>query len=244
MPFPLIIAHRGAPGRRENTVEAFLTGIAAGAEWIELDVHETADGTVIVHHDPAIGRRRLAACTLEEAREEARKRKRIALPTLDEVLEAIPGNIGVNVEIKDPRAARAVLSVLARHKAAERALCSSFHWAAVRELAGLRPRVRTGILTLRRLDDTVDSIRRARAQALIHEYHSVSAAQVREVQAAGFWFIVWTPNRGRDLRRMARLGVDGIATDHPEKLVQIRREIQSLNSSIVDWLIRKNKAMV
>lgn len=225
--FPLIIAHRGAPGRRENTVEAFLAGIAAGAEWIELDVHETADGAVVVHHDPTIGRRRLAACTLEEAQELARRRKRIALPTLDDVLEAIPKNVGVNVEIKDPRAGRAALAVLHRHKAVERALCSSFHWEVVRGLARLRPRVRTGILTPRRLDDPVDSIRRARASAIIHEYHTVDAAQVREVQRAGFWFVVWTPNRERDLQRMVGLGVDAIATDYPEKLVQIQSQAKS-----------------
>ena len=225
--FPLIIAHRGAPGRRENTVEAFLAGIAAGAEWIELDVHQTADGAVVVHHDPNIGRRRLAACTLEQARELARRRKRIALPTLDEVLEAIPKTIGVNVEIKDSRAARAVLAVLVRHKAAERALCSSFHWELVRELARLRPRVRTGILTPRRLDDPVDAIRRARASALIHEYHTVEAAQVGEVQRAGYWFVVWTVNFEGALRRMVELGVDGIATDYPERLSRIRREVNS-----------------
>ena len=224
--FPLVIAHRGAPGRRENTVEAFHHGIAAGAEWIELDVHATADGAVVVHHDPTIGRRRLAACTLEEAQELARRRKRIALPTLEGVLEAIPKNISVNVEIKDPRAARAVVAVLARHKAVGRALCSSFHWKVVRELARLRPRVRTGILTPRRLDDPVDSIRRARASALIHEYHSVEAAQVREVQRAGFWFVVWTVNHEGALRRMVELGVDAIATDYPERLAQIRKDLR------------------
>ena len=224
--FPLIIAHRGAPGRRQNTVEAFLHGIAADAEWIELDVHSTADGAVVVHHDPGVGGRRLARCTLEQARELARRRKRIALPTLDEVLEAIPKGIGVNVEIKDPRAARAALAVLKRHQAVERALCSSFDWKVVRELARLRPRVRTGILTPRRLDDPVDSIRRARASALIHEYHTAEAAQVREVQRAGFWFVVWTVNREGALRRMVELGVDGIATDHPERLKRIRESLR------------------
>ncbi len=225
--FPLIIAHRGAPGRRENTVEGFLAGIAAGAEWVELDVHQIGDGAVVVHHDPGIGSRKLARCTLEAARELARRRKHIALPTLDEVLEAIPKSIGVNVEIKDRRAARAVLAVLNRHKAVERALCSSFHWEVVRELARLRPRVRTGILTPRRLDDPVDSIRRARASAIIHEYHTVKPAQVHEVQRAGFWFVVWTVNLGGALRRMEELGVDGIATDYPERLARIRREVNS-----------------
>lgn len=222
MAFPFIIAHRGEPGRRENTIAGFLAGIARGAEWVELDVHLTADAQVIVHHDAHIARRALNKLTLEEARALARKRKRIELPTLDEVFGTIPNSIGVNVEIKDPRAARGVVAVLARHKAVERAICSSFHWPTILELADLRPRVRTGILTRSRLRDPLGDIRGARAQAIFHKYPSVSGKQVREVQEAGFGFHVWTVNRAGALRRMVELDVDGIITDHPERLVRLR----------------------
>jgi glycerophosphoryl diester phosphodiesterase len=223
--FPLILAHRGEPGRRENTLAGFLAGIARGAEWIELDVHLTADGWVVVHHDAHLARRALNKLTLEETRALAlaRKRKRIELPTLDEVLETIPGNIGLNVELKDPRAGRAVLTALVRHQAVDRAICSSFYWPAIRELADLRPRVRTGILTRSRLPNPVEEIRRARAQAIFHKYPSVSAKQVREVKEAGFEFYVWTVNRASALRRMVELGVEGIITDYPERLVGLRR---------------------
>ncbi len=224
MAFPLIIAHRGEPGRRENTVAGFLAGIARGAEWIELDVHLTADGQVIVHHDPKIGRHALTQLTAEEARRLAQRRKHIELPTLDEVFEAIPKRIGVNVEIKDPQAGRAVVAVLARHKAVERTICSSFHWPAIHELADLRPRVRTGILTRSRLPNPVEEIRRACAQAIFHKYPSVSEKQVREAQEAGYGFYVWTVNRAGALRRMVELGVDGIITDYPERLVRIRQQ--------------------
>ncbi len=221
MAFPLIIAHRGEPGRRENTIAGFLAGIARGAEWIELDVHLTTDGYVIVHHDARIARRALNRLTLEEARALARRRKRIELPTLDEVFEAIPKRIGVNVEIKDPRAGRAVVAVLARHRAVERAICSSFHWPTILELADLRPRLRTGILTRSRLRNPVEEIRRARAQAIFHKYPSVSGKQVLEVKEAGFGFYVWTVNRAGALRRMVGLGVDGIITDYPSRLVAL-----------------------
>jgi len=223
--FPLIIAHRGEPGSRENTIAAFLAGIARGAEWIELDVHRTADGQVVVHHDARIARRALNKLTLEGARTLAQKRKHIELPTLDQVLDAVPDRIGLNVEIKDPRAGRAVLAVLARHKAFERTICSSFHWPTILDLADLRPRLRSGILTRSRLRNPVEEIRRARAQALFHKYPSVSGKQVREVKVAGFGFYVWTVNRERALRRMVELGVDGIITDYPDSLVQILKEI-------------------
>ncbi len=222
MRFPLIIAHRGEPGRRENTIAGFLAGIRRGAEWVELDVHQTADGQVAVHHNAHIARHSLNRLTLEEARRLARRRKHIELPTLDEVLEALPKTIGLNVEIKDPRAGGAVVAVLARHKAVDRAICSSFHWPTIRELADLRPRVRSGILTRSRLRDPVEDIRRARAQAIFHKYQSVDAAQVHVVKKAGLEFCVWTVNRDSALRRMVEVGVDGIITDYPDRLARLR----------------------
>ncbi len=222
MAFPLIIAHRGEPGRRDNTIVGFLAGIARGAEWIELDVHQTDDGQVVVHHDPRIGLQALARLTAEEAKRLAQRRKHIALPTLGEVFDALPKGIGVNVEIKDRHAGRGVVAVLARHKAVERAICSSFHWPTILELADLRPRVRTGILTRSRLRDPLGDIRGARAQAIFHKHPSVSGKQVREVKEAGFGFYVWTVNRAGALRRMVELDVDGIITDHPERLVRLR----------------------
>lgn len=215
---PLVIAHRGAPGRRENTVAGFLAGIAAGAEWIELDVHRTADGAIVVHHDFELGTRPLARCTLREARTLARRLKQVKLPTLDDVVEALPDRIGLGVEIKAPHIARAVVCVLAEHRAADRALVSSFHWPTVRALAELRPRVRSGLLSCSRLLDPVGDLRRARAQALCQEHQLADRALVRAVQGAGFQVFVWTVNRTEDLRRMLALGVDAIITDHPARL--------------------------
>jgi len=215
---PLIIAHRGEPGRRENTVAGFLAGLRRGAEWIELDVHRTADGALVVHHDFDIAGRAIARLTLKQAKLRARRYKRIALPTLEEVLEAVPGRVGLGIEIKAPGIGRAVRRALARHRALERALVSSFHWPTVRALADLRPRVRTGILTCSRLLDPVGDLRRARAHALCQEHTLADRALVRAVHRAGFEIHVWTANQPADLRRMIRLGVDGIITDYPARL--------------------------
>lgn len=218
MPPPLIIAHRGEPGRRENTVAGFLAGLRRGAGWIELDVHQTTDGALVVHHDFALAGRPLARLTLKQAKRLARRTKRIALPTLEEVLAAVPERIGLGVEIKAPGIGRAVRRALARQRALERALVSSFHWPTVRALADLRPRVRTGILTCSRLLDPVGDLGRARAHALCQEHTLADRTLVRAVHRAGFEIHVWTTNRPEDLRRMIRLGVDGIITDYPARL--------------------------
>lgn len=221
-PRPLIIAHRGAPGRLENTIPGFLAGIARGAQWIELDLHQTSDGALVVHHDFELGPKPLVQCTLVEAKRLARRLKHIELPTLEEVLEAVPKTVGLGIEAKAPYLARALVAVLASHRAVDRALCVSFHFPTLQTLATLRPRLRTGILTTSRLLDPAGEIRRARAQAIFQEYSLADRRYVREVHKAGFQFFVWTVNEERELRRMMKLDVDGIVTDFPERLRALR----------------------
>ena len=214
----IIIAHRGEPGRRENTVAGFLAGIRRGAEWIELDVHRTADGAIVVHHDFTIGGRPITRLTLKQAKQQARRSKHIALPTLEDVMEAVPERVGLGIEIKAPGIGAAVLRVLTRHRAVDRALVSSFHWPTIRALAERRPRVRSGILTCSRLLDPVGDLGRTRAHALCQEHTLADRPLVRAVHGAGFEIHVWTANAPADLRRMIELGVDGIITDYPARL--------------------------
>ncbi|MFQ5724180.1 MAG: glycerophosphodiester phosphodiesterase [Terriglobia bacterium] len=224
MAHPLIIAHRGAPGRLENTLEGFLAGIQAGADWIELDVHQTADSHLVVHHDFTLGGKALAELTLREAKRLARQVKQIELPALEDVIEAVPERIGLGVEIKAPFIGAAVVKTLARQRATGRALLSSFHFPTIRQLAEVRPRVPTGLLTIPRLFDPVKEIRRARAQALCPEHSRCDRRLVREVQQAGFQVFVWTVNREDDLRRMLELRVDGIITDYPTRLRRLLQQ--------------------
>jgi len=216
---PLIIAHRGAPGRRrENTVAGFLDAVAKGADWVELDLHRTRDGVLVVRHDFALGGKLIAECTLEEARRRAR-RDGIALPTLEEVLSALPESVGLNVEIKAPGIGRELAELLGAHRASDRALCTSFHFPTIAALAEVKPRVRTGLITTSRLLDPVEALRRARAQVLGQEFHLVDAELVAAVRAGGFQCAAWTVNRRADLERVITAGVDAIITDYPARLV-------------------------
>lgn len=221
MKSPLIIAHRGAPGRRENTLAGFREGVAKGADWIELDVHQTADDALVVFHDFRIGLKPIARFTLAEARHRARRLRRIQLPTLEDVLEAVPAHIGLNIEIKPPGIGGNVLRVLVRRGAVERALVTSFHLPTVRELARLEPRVRTGLLTRSRLSNSIAALRHTGAAVLLPSFRLASESLVHEVQRGGFHVFVWTVNRPADLRRMLTLGVDGVITDFPERLTRM-----------------------
>ena len=99
---PTVIAHRGASGYEyENSRAAFRRALMLDADAIELDVHATSDGVLVVHHDPEIpGFGPIANLTRAEARQ-LRIRNGETLPLLQEVLDLV-GNMTVWVEVKTP----------------------------------------------------------------------------------------------------------------------------------------------
>src|SRR5688572_1875529 len=101
---PLVIAHRGASGERpENTLPAYALAVEQRADMIEIDLHRTRDGAIVIAHDERLaglpGGREIAACTLAEVRGvDAGGGERV--PTLDEVLDGFAARIPFNLEIK------------------------------------------------------------------------------------------------------------------------------------------------
>jgi glycerophosphoryl diester phosphodiesterase len=151
--WPINLAHRGASKMApENTMEAFRLGIEAGAGGLELDVHLTRDGRVVVIHDPTVDRTTggtgaVAEMTLDELRAlDAGHRfnpddgadfpyrgRNVRVPTLAEVLRVFPGVV-VNIDMKADRPAieASVLRVLREAGAGGRALVVSSRYSAVR----------------------------------------------------------------------------------------------------------------
>lgn len=167
---PQVFGHRGASIELpENTIAAFELAFAHGAEGIELDVALTADGVPVVMHDRSIDRTTngsgdVDALTLEQLRAvDAGKGETI--PTLDEVLMlAVQYGRTVNIELKAPDAAAAVLEVTRGHEGLEW-FASSFHWAALEELRRLHVSARLYPLTL-----GVADLEQMRAEALEKGY--------------------------------------------------------------------------
>jgi glycerophosphoryl diester phosphodiesterase len=144
---PTIVGHRGfgsgqRGGYRENTVGSFLAAVACGLSWVELDVHRTRDGQLMVRHDavtPA-GDFIVSHTAAELAA--------AAVPSLAEVLDALPAHVGVNIDVKtiiddavDPPAERThalVADAVEQHQGTRRFLLSSFDPAAVVYLAERR----------------------------------------------------------------------------------------------------------
>lgn len=229
MSLPLVIAHRGASAYRpENTFAAYELAFAQGADMIEIDLHCTRDGAVVVTHDEDLsglgGRGEIADATLAEVRAlDAGEGQRV--PTLDEVLDRFGERIAFNLELKRGRRAdypgleRQALEALEQRGLLERTLFSSFHEAVLARLRALSSAARIGLLLSRRAPDrALERARALGAEALHPERSLARPSFVSAAQQAGFAVHVYTVDREEELRELLRLGVDGIFTNVPDRL--------------------------
>ena len=224
----LCIGHRGAMGHApENTLASFARALALGAHCVELDV-QAVDGRLLVFHDDRLerctnGRGAFADASFEALRAlDAGNGERI--PMLEEVLSLIAGRAGVNIELKGPGTAAPVAHFLARLRAdggSDRLLlASSFDLASLGELRGRDPAVRIGLLCRRWSDDAVPAALRLGAYSIHLAFSQANADRVAQVQAAGLRCHVYTANQPADIARLRQLGVDGVFSDFPERVLQ------------------------
>lgn len=209
---PLRIAHRGMPRRaRENTLASFEAALGAEADGIELDVHVTADGVVVVHHDGHLqDGLALASAPWAEVRLAA-SAAGVEVPTLADVCALVDDRAELFVELKGAGIERAVYKVLAAHRG--RSAVHSFDRAAIGRLSRLDRRLRLGLLFDAPVSD-VGALLAAHGALDAWPHHTlVDAPMVEAVHEAGGRVIGWTANDRRDIERLTMLGADGICTD-------------------------------
>ncbi|HEY7139251.1 MAG TPA: glycerophosphodiester phosphodiesterase family protein [Methylomirabilota bacterium] len=241
---PAIAAHRG--GARlwpENSLTAFRGAIGLGVDLVELDVHQTKDGEVVVVHDPTLDRTttghgvvldfswsELGAVTIRGTADER-------LPRLAEVLALLrPTPVGLLLEIKSaPRGGRypgieeRVLTLLQEAELTDRTRVMAFDWTILERLRALSPRVRLTGLLARKGSERVGGVEgvapRLRALGVNDlgiEHALLIPAAVRAAHDAGLSIGVWTVNEPEELRRALAAGVDYVTTDQPDLALRLR----------------------
>ena len=213
------IGHRGAPRELpENTLEGFARALERGADAVELDVHATADGICVVHHDAAIARavdascvgRPIAAITWDDL-QRIELAPDIRVPSLEQVLRLLAGRATVYVEIKAQKVERLVAATIA----ASAATCAvhSFDHDAIARLARLAPSIPRGILFDQAPKDVLLSMQHASARDVWPHWQLVTESLVHAVHEAGGRVLPWTVNAPAAAERLIALGVDGICSD-------------------------------
>lgn len=235
---PQVAAHRGgALLWPENSLTAFRSALALGVDLVELDVHLTKDGEVVVIHDPTLDRTTTGRGAVRD--HTAAELAAFGVPRLRDVLELLRGTrAGLLLEIKvDVQGARypgieeKVLGLLRETGLFERSRLRvmAFEWDTLERMRTIAPTLRlTGLLS-RRVAERLGGVRVAaeRLQALKAndlgiERTLLSPEAIAAARAAGLTIGVWTVNDPEELRSALASGVDYVTTDRPDLALQLR----------------------
>jgi glycerophosphoryl diester phosphodiesterase len=198
---------------RENTLPSFAAALAAGAQGIELDVHATSDGVVVVHHDPVTrdGVEIAAAPWSDLNRNGAQPSPGAVIPTLDAVCDLVAQRAELFVEIKGEGIEEAVTAVLEGRPGTF--AIHSFDHATIGRLARARVPYRLGLLFEDSADDAVQLLAEYGASDAWPHRSLIDRPLVERIQRSGGRVIAWTVNSASEARRLAGYGIDGICTD-------------------------------
>lgn len=216
---PLVIAHRGASGiELENSLAAFRAAARQGADGVELDIHATADGELIVHHDEGLDGTHI---THASARAIAvlRLKNGEPVPTLSQALAVIPPPLQVFIEVKSlaPRWDERLFEAIDGGPNPSGYAVHGFDHRIVRRLSQKRPGLPCGVLTSAYLVRPLRALEDAGASILWQERGVADEALVRTVHDGGARIFVWTVDEPADLARFVAWGLDGICTNFPAR---------------------------
>ncbi len=195
---------------RENTLPSFALAIDAGADGIELDVHGTRDGVVVVHHDPDADDGLPIADTLFAALR-ASAHQAAAIPMLLEVCELVQGRAELFVEVKGAGIERLVIEVMSGYTG--QFAIHSFDHALIARVHALDPTLRLGVLFEQMPDDVEALMAVTGARDVWPHAPLVTSRLVDTVRGAGGRTIAWTVNDETTAARLATAGVDGLCGD-------------------------------
>jgi glycerophosphoryl diester phosphodiesterase len=224
----LKIAHRGAKAYEpENTLQAFQKALDLKADGIELDVHLSADGHLIVIHDDTIdkmtnGKGFVNTLSLTELKSFLIDGK-YEIPTLNEVFDLIDKKCFINIELKSHETLGKAVALIEEYISEKNwnydyFIVSSFDWNALQEVHNLNSNIPIGVLTETDLSLALAFAETIKAKAIHPYYHLLNLENVLQMQEKGFLVLPWTVNIEEDIQKIKSYKVNGIITDFPDKI--------------------------
>ena len=227
---PEVIGHRGARGHMaENTLPSIQKALDLGVDGIEIDIFRCATGELVVFHDNTLEKLTDSEGYIERLPLDSLRLVNVLggyqIPTLDEVLDLIDGQVRLNIELKGAQTAQLTHDLLQTYFekpnsqwTANNILISSFNWEELVLFYQVNKDIPIAVLTE---DDPLDAIptaKRLQAVAINPDYKTLTEANVSKIHSEGLAIYPWTVNEPSAIAAMKNLRVEGIITDYPERI--------------------------
>jgi glycerophosphoryl diester phosphodiesterase len=250
-------AHRGASGLApENTLAAFRKALELGVDVLEMDMHVTRDGEIVIIHDDKLdrttdGRGSVRDLTLAEVKQRDAGRhfapqfKGEPIPTLREVIALVQSSenrrVRLNIETKFVKGDEGkpadfeekVVAIIREKGFVERVILQSFHYPSLAKMKTLEPRVKLSLLMAGNQvsRDPVELVRQYEADYYSCDFRQLTTDLVSVLHKAGIPVVPWTVNDEMDARRLLNAGVgklagDGIITNYPDRVMNLLKARQ------------------
>ena len=236
-----IFAHKGASGYApENTLIAIKKAIEMKVDGIEIDIQLTRDGRIVLMHDWKVDRTTTGRGyvyeldfdyirTLDAGQWFTKDFIGEVVPTLEEVLDILPQDMMLNIEIKDTaryhsKIEEKLLEVLKKYPDKfENIIVSSFHHDKIKKLQVLEPKLKLALLTNSEFIEIEKylSTNGVSSYSYHPEINHVLKEDIEKLHAKGVKIFVWTVNKEEDLNYLVKLGVDGVISDYPDLMKEL-----------------------
>ncbi|HWJ03095.1 MAG TPA: glycerophosphodiester phosphodiesterase family protein [Verrucomicrobiae bacterium] len=234
----LVIGHRGIPSAApENTIPSFRLAAEIGVFMLELDVQLSKDGELMVIHDSTLDRTttgsgKVQNFTLAELKKLdagewfGPEYSGTTIPTLQEVFDALPQKVALNIEVKagqnaNTGIARKLLGVIHANNAIGKVIVSSFDWQILAEIHRMEPKIKLGMLF-----SSVSPLLWSKARLLnaysLHPNSSITSEfLIWQAHAWGYKVYPFVVNDSAMVLKLAQAGIDGFFTDYPQFLLNL-----------------------
>ena len=224
----MVIGHRGAMGHEtENTLASVQKALDLGVDMIEIDVFKIESGEILVFHDERVDRLTNGGGKIEEYNiVDARKLildGNHSIPMLQDVLKLVDKRVKMNIELKGANTADRVNFIIESYIkrngwTLDQFLISSFNWDELRSFRSLNPDIAIAVLVEGDPLKALAVAKELNAEAINPDYLQLNEQIVDSIHEAGFEVYTWTVNAPAEIRRMKKIGVDGIFSDYPERI--------------------------
>ena len=226
----MIIGHRGAMGHvAENTIPSIKKAMELGVDGIEIDVFKCKTGELVVFHDEKLDRLTNASGLIESLELDSIKKITVLdqyrIPTLEDVLILIDGQVKLNIELKGRGTASPTNDIINQYInkggwTNDKFIISSFKWDELEKIRSLNSLIPIAVLVNTRVNpiEALPFARKVKAIAINPNFKDLNQENIKEIQSNGFKVFPYTINELDDIERMIKLGVDAIITDYPERV--------------------------